>query len=132
MRGLGDPKEGREAARAGNLAQFKHVFSRHMKSKRAQADLRSAIRYVAEGGACLMCYERDHTTCHRTIVAKSISRMVDAEGHHLGVKHGLVDISRPAVISAPLQKRGRDRVLILVKALRMLASGMARLSAAPV
>jgi hypothetical protein len=30
---------------------------------------------------------------------------------------GSVDISRPAVISAPLQKRGRDRVLILVKAL---------------
>jgi hypothetical protein len=30
---------------------------------------------------------------------------------------GSVDISRPAVISAPFQKRGRDRVLILVKAL---------------
>jgi hypothetical protein len=33
---------------------------------------------------------------------------------------GSVDISRPAVISAPLQKRGRDRVLILVKALPLV------------
>jgi uncharacterized protein (DUF488 family) len=88
LRGLGDPKEGREAARAGNLTQFRLAFSRHMKSERAQADLRSAVRYVAEGGACLMCYERDHTVCHRTIVAKSISQMIDANVHHLGVKHG--------------------------------------------
>jgi uncharacterized protein (DUF488 family) len=88
LRGLGDPKEGREAARAGQIAQFKHAFSRHMKSDTAQADLRSAVRYVAQGGACLMCYERDHKACHRTIVAKSISRMIDANVHHLGVKHG--------------------------------------------
>ena len=51
LRGLGDPKEGREAARAGNLAQFRRVFGKHMKSERAQADLQSALRYVAEGGA---------------------------------------------------------------------------------
>jgi uncharacterized protein (DUF488 family) len=88
LRGLGDPKKGREAARAGNIAQFKLAFGRHMKSERAQADLQSAVRYVSEGGACLMCFERDHTTCHRTIVAKSISRMIDANVHHLGVKHG--------------------------------------------
>jgi uncharacterized protein (DUF488 family) len=88
LRGLGDPKEGREAARAGQIAQFKNAFSRHMKSETAQADLRSAVRYVAEGGACLMCYERDHKTCHRAIVAKSISRMIGANVHHLGVKYG--------------------------------------------
>jgi uncharacterized protein (DUF488 family) len=89
LRGLGDPKEGREAARAGNLIQFTRVFSRHMESELAQADLQSATRYVAEGGACLMCYERDHTTCHRSIVAKTISGMVDVVVRHLGVKHGL-------------------------------------------
>lgn len=89
LRGLGDPKEGREAARAGNLARFTRVFSRHMETEIAQADLRSAARYVAEGGACLMCYERDHTTCHRGIVAKNISGMVDVIVRHLGVNHGL-------------------------------------------
>jgi uncharacterized protein (DUF488 family) len=89
LRGLGDPKEGREAARAGNLVQFSRVFSRHMQSKFAQADLQSAVRYVAEGGACLMCYERDHTTCHRGIVAKNISGKLGVVVRHLGVKHGL-------------------------------------------
>jgi uncharacterized protein (DUF488 family) len=89
LRGLGDPKEGREAARAGNVAQFTRVFSRHMESEVAQADLQAAMRYVAEGGACLMCYERDHTGCHRSIVAKTISGMVDVGVRHLGVRHGL-------------------------------------------
>jgi uncharacterized protein (DUF488 family) len=89
LRGLGDPKEGREAARAGNLAQFRRVFGKHMKSERAQADLQSALRYVAEGGACLMCYERDHTACHRTIVATTIFCMMGSSVRHLGVRHGL-------------------------------------------
>ena len=84
LRGLGDPKEGREAARAGNLARFIRTFNRHMESERAQADLQSAVRYVAEGGACLMCYERDHTICHRTIVAQIISHRMDAIVYHLG------------------------------------------------
>jgi uncharacterized protein (DUF488 family) len=89
LRGLGDPKEGREAARAGNLAKFTRVFSKHMESEIAQADLRSAVRYITQGGACLMCYERDHAGCHRSIVAKTISGMVDVAIRHLGVRHGL-------------------------------------------
>jgi uncharacterized protein (DUF488 family) len=88
LRGLGDPKEGREAARAGNIAHFRSTFSRHLRTKDAQSDLRSAVSYVAKGGACLMCYERDHTKCHRSIVAKRISSMIDANVRHLGVKHG--------------------------------------------
>lgn len=86
LRGLGDPKEGRQAVRAGNLAQFERTFTKHMESERAQADLQSAVRYVAEGGACLMCYEHDHKACHRTIVAMTISRRMDVTVRHLGVR----------------------------------------------
>jgi uncharacterized protein (DUF488 family) len=89
LRGLGDPKEGRQAARAGNFVQFRRVFNRHMLSALAQADLQSAVRYVAEGGACLMCYERDHTNCHRGIVAETLSSKMGVVVRHIGVKHGL-------------------------------------------
>jgi len=89
LRGLGDPKEGRDAARAGNLAQFRRIFTNHMVSSAAQADLHVASQYVEQGGACLMCYERDHNTCHRGIVAVAISNMLGAQIRHLGVKHGL-------------------------------------------
>jgi uncharacterized protein (DUF488 family) len=89
LRGLGDPKEGRDAARAGDVSQFKRVFTRHMHSNIAQDDLRIASRLVEEGGACLMCYERDHVACHRTIVAEAISSSVAVRIRHLGVRAGL-------------------------------------------
>lgn len=96
LRGLGDPKAGRQAARAGDAARFRHVFTRHMRTEIAQVDLRRAADLVAEGGACLMCFERDHSACHRTIVAQALSDTVPATIRHLGVSIGLAS-SRPRV-----------------------------------
>lgn len=89
LRGLGDPKEGRQAARAGDFVKFKRVFNNHMRSDSAQTDLEKAAQLAAEGGACLMCYERDHTSCHRAIVAAAISGNVSATIRHLVVGVGL-------------------------------------------
>lgn len=89
LRGLGDPKEGREAARAGNFVEFVRVFNNHMRSEIAQTDLKRAIGLVAQGGACLMCYERNHAACHRSIVAKAISDSVKGTIRNLGVREGL-------------------------------------------
>jgi len=88
LRGLGDPKEGRAAARAGDDARFRRVFAIHMRTEAAQTDLKKAAALVAEGGACLMCFERDHTGCHRSIVAAAISATVQATILHLGVRTG--------------------------------------------
>lgn len=88
LKGLGDPKEGREAAKAGDMATFKRVFSNHMKSKPALHDLERAQQIVQNGGACLMCYERNPVDCHRSIVAKKISDLDEVVVAHLGVRHG--------------------------------------------
>jgi uncharacterized protein (DUF488 family) len=101
LRGLGDPKEGREAARAGDVARFKRVFTSHMATTIAQADLRIAVQLVEAGGACLMCYERDHTTCHRSIIATAISDNISAVIRHLGVREGLAS-RRPQTIAREL------------------------------
>jgi len=89
LRGLGDPKEGREAARAGEVTRFRKIFISHMRSETAQADLRTAVSFVRAGGVCLMCYERDHASCHRSIVAQAISVTIPAVIRHLGVREGL-------------------------------------------
>jgi uncharacterized protein (DUF488 family) len=89
LRGLGDPKEGREAARRGDHARFVGVFTRHMKTPVAQTDLVRAASLVARGGACLMCYERDHTSCHRSIVATAISATIPTTIRHIGVSAGI-------------------------------------------
>lgn len=96
LRGLGDPKEGREAARTGDVARFQSVFTRHMRTEIAQAALGTAASLVAEGGACLMCFERDHLACHRTIVAQALSGTIPVTTHHLSVSNGFAN-SRPHI-----------------------------------
>lgn len=85
LRGLGDPKEGRDAARSGDMARFRRVFISHMNTDKAKVDLVAAAGLVAQGGTCLMCYERDHTGCHRYIVADAISATVPVKIRHLKV-----------------------------------------------
>ena len=75
LRGLGDPKEGREAARAGNYALFEKIFGKHMRSDVAERDLDTASQLVRDSRACLMCFEADYEKCHRSIVADHLSRM---------------------------------------------------------
>jgi uncharacterized protein (DUF488 family) len=69
LRGLGTPKPGRDAVRHGDVPRMHTIFTAHMQSDQAQADLAHAIAIAQEGRACLLCFERDHTTCHRAIVA---------------------------------------------------------------
>lgn len=73
LRGLGDPKDGRDAARAGDYARFRKVFGAHMRTARAQEELAMAASIVGAARACLMCYEADDTHCHRRIVAAALS-----------------------------------------------------------
>jgi uncharacterized protein (DUF488 family) len=94
LQGLGDPKEGREAAKAGLHAKFVTIFSAHLERPAAVADLAKAVELAKMAPTCLLCYERDPKECHRTIVA---SRMMSAGGLatvHLGVRAGLAAASR--------------------------------------
>jgi uncharacterized protein (DUF488 family) len=72
LQGLGTPKPGRDAVRAGDVAAMHRIFHAHMRSDRAQADLASATDLARTQRACLLCFERDHTKCHRSIVAEMI------------------------------------------------------------
>ena len=85
LRGLGDPKPGRDAARAGNYRLFLHIFEQHMNSEKAQADLARAMKLIEHQNACLMCFEREHTRCHRAIIAEIISSQKGIRVHHLRI-----------------------------------------------
>ena len=97
LKGLGNPKPGREAAWAGEDARFRSIFISHMATDVAQADLALAASLVAGGNSCLLCFERDHTVCHRAIVADALSGMVHVTIRHLGVSSGLAE--RPPATS---------------------------------
>lgn len=72
LQALGTPKEGRMAVRAGHPDRMPPIFHTHMQGDRPQAELAHAIATTRTTRACLLCFERDHTTCHRTLVAELI------------------------------------------------------------
>ncbi|MGB0669873.1 MAG: DUF488 family protein [Rhodospirillales bacterium] len=70
LRGLGDPKAGRDAAKNGDYQLFRKIFGAHLLTEKAQSDLAIAIQLCSQWDSCLVCFERDPAHCHRTIVAK--------------------------------------------------------------
>jgi uncharacterized protein (DUF488 family) len=73
---LGDPKEGRDAARAGRFDQFRRIYNRHLAQAEPQEQLRELGALVDQRPTCLMCFERDPTECHRLIVASQLPKSV--------------------------------------------------------
>lgn len=89
IKSLGDPKPGRDAARAGDYKKFRQIFSAHLASDVAQSALDCVIPVAIEGGACLLCFERCHKECHRSMVADEILKRTDLGIRHIGVRKGL-------------------------------------------
>ena len=69
LRGLGTPKPGRDAVRAGHPERMVPIFNEHMESDQAQVELAMARDLARGSRACLLCFERDPAHCHRRIVA---------------------------------------------------------------
>jgi uncharacterized protein (DUF488 family) len=74
LQGLGTPKAGRDAVRSGHPERMYVIFSEHMTSDHAQAELAQAIALVRGARTCLLCFERDAACCHRCLVAGLITR----------------------------------------------------------
>ncbi|MGC2023343.1 DUF488 family protein [Bradyrhizobium sp.] len=73
LRGLGTPKEGRLAARAGQYETLQKIYAKHLKTAQAKEELDELSALVKTSGPiCILCYERDHQHCHRRWIAEII------------------------------------------------------------
>src|SRR3954451_8581917 len=73
MKGLGTPKEGRLAARSGDMKALERIYAKHLKTPQAKEELDELSSLVTKAGpVCLLCYERDHAHCHRKWVAEIV------------------------------------------------------------
>ena len=73
LRGLGTPKEGRLAARAGQYETLQKIYAKHLKTPQAKEELDELSALVKKTGpVCILCYERDHLHCHRRWIAEII------------------------------------------------------------
>jgi uncharacterized protein (DUF488 family) len=88
MKALGDPKEGRLAARAGEMQRFRRIFCDHMDSDQAKDSLQTLAKLAEKKSICLMCFERDHKFCHRSIVVEKLLAIGEFQIRHIGVPVG--------------------------------------------
>jgi len=86
LRELGDPKEGREAARSGQWAKFHKIYGQVLESDSAQSAMDIIVKLSANKSVCLLCYERDHKTCHRKCITDDIEKRIGEKARHLGVR----------------------------------------------
>ncbi len=74
LRGLGTPKAGRQAVRAGRVAEMERIYEAHLAEPEAQLQLAEALDIARERPAALLCYEADAAHCHRRIVAGRLTQ----------------------------------------------------------
>lgn len=86
LRALGDPKEGRDAARSGRIQEFERIFSGVLSGQPAKEALTQIEALAISKKICLMCYERDHRTCHRHMVSEQLEKSLGYKTVHLGVE----------------------------------------------
>ena len=80
---LGSPKTIRHKLREdGNYARFFKAFEQHLAKQRS---LLQMLTKELKGNVALMCYEKDHDSCHRNLVAAALSAMLGKPPIHLGV-----------------------------------------------
>jgi uncharacterized protein (DUF488 family) len=74
LRPLGTPAEGRQAARAGRIAEMRAIYADQLETPEAALALEQALAEAAGRPAALLCYEREAPDCHRSMLAQ---RMVE-------------------------------------------------------
>ena len=83
---LGDPKPGRDAARSGDFKTFKKIYRAVLETPQAKESLNRLEKLGRTNNVCLLCYERDQSTCHRKIVSDILEVRLDSKAVHLGVQ----------------------------------------------
>ncbi|WP_236724530.1 DUF488 domain-containing protein [Mycobacterium avium] len=70
-RALGNPKDNRAGFRAGDPASIER-YCKVLNGDAATAALDHVAELLDDGVVALLCFERDHTECHRTILARRL------------------------------------------------------------
>jgi uncharacterized protein (DUF488 family) len=71
---LGTPKEGRQAARAGDGDLMRRIYCDEvLATEPAQEAFRELETLAGAQPICLLCFERDPANCHRTVLSQRLA-----------------------------------------------------------
>jgi len=74
LRALGTPADGRQAARAGRIAEMRAIYAVQLDTPEAGLAMEQALAEASARRSALLCYEREAPDCHRSMLAR---RMVE-------------------------------------------------------
>jgi len=84
-RALGSPREIRYRLREdGDLARFFSDFREYLATQRSLLD---NLARTTTGSVALLCYERNHAECHRSVVAEALAHRAQSTIRHLIVPY---------------------------------------------
>lgn len=72
LKALGTPKEGRDAAKKGDVATLERVYAGQLELPEAQAQAARMLTLAAERPSALLCFERAPGHCHRTLLMAAV------------------------------------------------------------
>ncbi len=73
---LGTPKEGRQAARAGNADLMRRIYCDEvLVTEEAQEAFHDLETLASSRPICLMCFERDPVNCHRHVLSQRLEKL---------------------------------------------------------
>ena len=73
LKALGTPAEGREAARKGRHAELERIYAGQLELPDAIVAGAEMRELAAEKPSALLCYERDPSGCHRTLLLRWVA-----------------------------------------------------------
>ena len=73
LKALGTPPEGREAARKHDFQTLDRVYSGQLEEPEAIVQSQQMLELAAERPSALLCFERDPSGCHRTLLLKKVA-----------------------------------------------------------
>ena len=79
LRPLGTPADGRQAARAGRVAEMRGIYAGQLDTPEAALGLEQALAEASRRPSALLCYEREAPDCHRSMLAQRMVERVEFE-----------------------------------------------------
>ena len=77
LKALGTPPEGREAARKGRHADLERIYGGQLELPEAIVAAAQMRDLAEEKPSALLCFERDPSGCHRTLLLREVAPDVE-------------------------------------------------------
>lgn len=73
LRGVGTPKAGRDAARAGRTQEMRDIYAGHMAEPAFQLDYARLQALAAAGPTAILCFCGTADKCHRRVLSERLA-----------------------------------------------------------